>query len=362
MADLTTLQAQRAQLITEIQKRGGRGKAPNYEKRLAEVEAQIRSMKDPAAQAANPAAAPPPTIPEIKTPQDALNADVKVADYSAEKNLILGNPNQVNPYGTREVTTGPDGKPVVTDTLAADQKKLSDTGTTLSQTGLDKAMGLLGSDGVSQPFNPNLTARTATGDLIADRKRMEDTVFNNITRNFQHDYARNKDDLEQSLANRGIPIDPLDPQYKEAMKQLNERTDAAKADAMAQATQMGGEELTRSVGIGEQLRANDFSQQYQTHGQQMGDVQSLSTLGPGVRTPNFNPYQAPTWQVTSPTAAATAVAGIQQGQQQVDNQGRQINAGIANDNKRASIAQQAANRIGSQGQTTGGAATPPPFM
>ena len=191
---------------------------------------------------------------------------------------------------------------------------------------------------------------------------MEDTVFNNITRNFQRDYTRNKDDLEQSLANRGVPIDPTDPQYAKAMQQLNERTDAAKADAMSQATQMGGEELSRSVGIGEQLRANDFSQQYQTHGQQMGDVQSLSTLGPGVRTPNFNPYQAPTWQVTSPTGAYQTIAGVQQGQQQVDNQGHQINAGIANDNKRAAIAQQAANRIGSQGQTTGGAATPPPFM
>lgn len=39
MADL---KAERDKLLKEIQRRGGRGKAPNYEKRLAEVEAEMR--------------------------------------------------------------------------------------------------------------------------------------------------------------------------------------------------------------------------------------------------------------------------------------------------------------------------------
>lgn len=127
-------------------------------------------------------------------------------------------------------------------------------------------------------FDPNLTARTSTGDTVADRRRIEDSVFASLTRNVDRDAAKSKDEFEQSLANRGIPIDPNDPQYREMLRQHNERYDTLKANAQQDAVKMGGDEYSRSTGTNETMRANDFSQQAGARAQNAGEASTLGSL------------------------------------------------------------------------------------
>lgn len=102
-----------------------------------------------------------------------------------------------------------------------------------------------------------------TPDLEAERSRIQDEVYGRLTKNFDRDYTNEKAQLEQTLYNRGIPIDPNDPQYQRFMQGLDEKYTNAKENASARATELGGEELSRSTNIsmaGHNINMNDIDQ------------------------------------------------------------------------------------------------------
>lgn len=454
MASLEELQAQRTRTIQEIQRRkkAGQKETPDLTARLATVENQIRSMRG--SQGETPAAGGPPQVGDIKTTQEGINADAAIADYSAGKQLGYQNPNQVNPFGTQTTTRDANGNIVVESKLSEGQQKIAGQDESLTQMGNDMAQSRLQGSNLGQGWNPavgqrqntdpsgvlsnpfqaqnltqrnantsaldasfrpELTARTNSGDTVADRRRIEDQVFASLTRNIDRDSAREKDNFEQSLANRGIPIDPTDPQYKEALRQHNERFDTLRSNALQDAVKMGGDEYSRSSNINETMRANDFSQQIGARSQNAGEastlsgiqegqrsndfgqqlntnqqnaalagqgfnqqetanandfsqnqavrnqnlneVGALSGLGTGLQVPNFQPYQAPNFQVQPATTTAATVAGIDQGQQALTIQQQTAKAQQAA--LRAQAAQAALSGRGgnSQPQTP----QPPPF-
>lgn len=424
MADLAALQAQRASLIQEIQKRGGRGKAPNYEARLADVENQLRAARGPATPGAagNGLGIGGVKIPEnpIKNVNTALQADADLALKQAQDNNKLANPNVNGPTGSQTVTTNPDGTTTVDQRLTPDQQAILDKDENLSNMGRELAQerlrgggfgqafspamaGRQGTDpsgamsqgfnpqmgprndydpnnALSQAFNPQLTARTGTGDLVADRARIEDQVFASLTKNNDRTFGKEREELDQYMANRGIPRDPNDPQYKEAVRQFNERKDNATLDARTRATQLGGEEYSRSFGIGETARGNDYNQamgtaqfglgqqsqrfgqgeqirstdygqglstrqqqqgeQAQRFGQQeqtrstdfnqglaarqqnYSEIAGLSGFGTGVQQPNFQPYQGA--QVNYGSASDMAIK-----LKQLGFEGKQLEAALA---------------------------------
>ena len=401
MATLEELQAQRTRILAEIKRRGGEAKAPGFAKQLAETEQQIRSMRG-----STPAQAPgaTPTFPDqINTVNEGMQADIKAADLTANKQTQLNNPNVTNPFGSQTVTRDDQGNVTLNQTLHPKQQRVVDAGTRLSEQGLNTAINRLSSNGMSENwnpnltprqdadqygtlknnFNPNLTQRTLSGDLVADRARIEDQVFANLTRNLERDRSRDRNELEQSLANRGIPIDPNDPQYQRAMQSLDERYDARADQARAQAVTMGGDEYGRSVDIqegmrtndfnlqsgtenintgkvrdrfnlGETLRANDLNEQGTIRSQNFNETMGTSTLGPGARIPEFQPYTPGQWQVNTPTQVATGLAATNQGQQALNLQKQQLQQQAA----QAAAANRAIQRIG---QTSGGTPTVPPF-
>lgn len=339
MADLATLQAQRQSLNQEIHRRGGRGKAPNYEARLADVENQIRAQRAPATPAA-PTSTPSLGLGAIKIPENplkdvntALSTDAELSLKQAQDNSKLANPNVFGPTASQIITTNPDGSTNVNQNLSPDQQAILDKGEDLTKLGQDLASERLRGGDFSQSFNPQmnprvntdpnglyassfnpqlgnrqnydpnntlaaafnpqLTARTGTGDLVADRARIEDQIFSSLTKNNERTFAKEREDLDQYMANRGIPRDPNDPQYKEAVRQFNERKDTATLDARARATQLGGEEYARSFGIGETARGNDFSQALnsaqfglgqQAQGYQQGEQMRSTDYGQGLST------------------------------------------------------------------------------
>lgn len=158
-----------------------------------------------------------------------------------------------------------------------------------------------------------------------ERQRIEDEVYNRLTRNVDRDYGQEFEQMEQRMYNRGIPLDPSNPAYKREMDALNEKYQAIKESAMGQAVQMGGEEMQRSYsqalgshqqgmndinalyGVGQSAyganltgQGQQFSQDLATQQQQMAETAALSQLGTGYMGAPQVAYQAPEFMQTNP--------------------------------------------------------------
>lgn len=416
------LKARRQQLIAEIQRRGGKANAPNFAQQLADVDRQLSQIRSGAG-ATSTAADGSMIRKDYENPRQAFADEVKIAGEEARTQVGLQNPSVTNPLGTSTTKVNPDGTVSVSQDLSPDQQKILDQDSALSQMGRDLAMqrmqgggfgqgwdpGLAGRSigaqsgpaafasqlgnrsvsgmGLGSTFNPSLTARTTTGDMVADRRRIEDQVFQSLTRNLKRDKGEELEQLEQTLHNRGVPLDPNNPLYAKAIRDLNERYDTREADALGRAVQMGGDEFGRSVGIQEQLRSNDFGQALGSRQQNFGEQQTaftnqegmrqtdfgqnlashqqgmadlgqrygmqeqqratdfsqglaqrqqgyaetagLAGFGQGLMMPNFQPYQGPQYDLPNPTDVWATYKGVNQSQQALNLQKKQAAAAQA---------------------------------
>jgi hypothetical protein len=96
--------------------------------------------------------------------------------------------------------------------------------------GISDAIGHVG-QGSLTGTNPNESGSTQS---------TIDATFNQLTQNNDSDMAREKANLAQSLANKGIPIGS--EAYNDQMGQLNNRYDTLKANARNQAVLSGNQE------------------------------------------------------------------------------------------------------------------------
>jgi len=227
----------------------------------------------------------------------AITAETAVADQEAGKQIALQNPDYTNPLGSQTTTQNADGSVKVDTQLSTPQQNILSAGEGLTSMGQGLAKQQLGS---YKQFN--FGANSA-----ADRSRIEDEVFDRLTRNTDRDYAREKEQMEQTLHNRGIALDPADAQYKSNIGALDERYDTLRANARADATQLGGEEMSRAYGM-----------ELGTHQQGLNDASALQGMGTGLMMPNMPGYQAPTYDLSNPSELDLAFKGLNQNQQQIE--------------------------------------------
>lgn len=241
------------------------------------------------------------TTSAIKDPATGIKAEQEAADLEATKNLQLGNPNQVNPFGNRAVTRDAQGNITVTDSLSGGQQKILSQDEQLSNVGRELAIGQLQSGAFGDVFTPQLSQRWSSGDLATDRQRVEDAIFAKFTRDQDQQKQLEEQQLRSRLNVQGIPFS-ADPnsRYQQEMRAFNNRYDTLKENARQTATQMGGEEYQRNFGINEQLIANELAQQQGIRNQRFGDVNQLSNMGTGLMLPNFQGYNAPTYNTANP--------------------------------------------------------------
>ena len=150
-------------------------------------------------------------------------------------------------------------------------------------------------------------ARYGADSLEANRAKVEDAVYKRLTKNVDYRQGLERQDVEQQLANRGIPYsnDP-NSQYQQQMKDFNDRYDNIRADAMNSAVVSGGDEYSRNVGINETQRANDFTLQSGQRNQQLNESGQLANFGAGLQNPNYTQFQGAQLNYGSPTAADAA--------------------------------------------------------
>lgn len=239
MATLEELQAQRQTILAEIKKRGGKESAPGYVKRLEAVESQIRS-----ARGGKPAAASQPLpvgkngrINPVAAPKQVYESEL---DDTA-KTFDMMNPSYTDLGGnTRNVTRNPDGTVSVNESRGA--------GGAAFDAFMRTALG-----GVSAPNFDGAPGILTDNDLMATRQGAFDTLYSQGTKNLDRNKAREREDLQQELANRGIPYEPgADPEksaYARAMRDLDERYDARYDDAELAANAGADARLSTLSGI-----------------------------------------------------------------------------------------------------------------
>lgn len=149
----------------------------------------------------------------------------------------------------------------------------------LGQQAIEQAGSNLQGSGLGSTFNPDLIARASTGDMSADRARVEDALFSNLTRNNSRDKAIEMEALKQDLANRGITYstDPMS-RYQQEVGGLNQRYDDLGMQAKTQASILGGQEWERGVGINETIRQNQLGEQSGIRNQTLGELQGLAGI------------------------------------------------------------------------------------
>lgn len=251
---------------------------------------QMQSMPSPDAPSTFQAAGQD-TIQDasLKNAKGALQTQFDLNQQLGQQQAGMNNPNQANYFGSQTYTIDPKtGQPTITQNMSDAQKQIAQGGEGITNQSYQAALKQLQGGQFGQTFNPNLTARTGTGDLIADRQRIEGDVYSSLTRGLDDQYSKDKNATLQGLANRGIA--PGNRAYQEALKQLDQRYDDQRLSAKTQATQLGGQEYERSFGIGETTRANDLATQQGIRNQQFGEVGALSQMGPGLYQQNFQGF------------------------------------------------------------------------
>jgi hypothetical protein len=130
--------------------------------------------------------------------------------------------------------------------------------------------------GLNDKFDPKLTPTATSGDLMADRGRIEEEVFGRLTKNLDANKARDKQELEQSLYNRGIGVG--NPLYNQQMSEFEERYDNMTTDARQRAAEVGGQELDRTFGMGWTQRQNEMSEGKTINDVNMGNVKDINQM------------------------------------------------------------------------------------
>lgn len=196
--------------------------------------------------------------------------------------------DQTGPTGSQTWQTNPDGSRTLSTQLSGNQQGILEGQEALSQWGNTAAMQGVQGAGLDKAFDPR------NAQYQEQQQHFTDAAFKELTRGWDKEKARDKGDLEQSLANKGIPTIPgASEAYDTANEQFathwGDKEAQAKNQAVSKGLEMWGDVANTAAGINNQT---------------LGQAKNLSQLGSGVLTPNF----AAPGQIgfTTPDVAGTA--------------------------------------------------------
>lgn len=171
-----------------------------------------------------------PNTPLV-TAADVLNTTSQAAQGGAVAGNLLTNANQVNPFGSQNVSVDPiTGQPIVTQGLSQGNQNVVN-GIQGSSVNASNVLGGLLSGGA---FN---NAVNAAGAQSGPSSELMDAIYGSLTKDTENQYKREREQAEQTLANRGIPIGS--EAYSNYMKDLDTRYNDIRSNARNQAVQQG---------------------------------------------------------------------------------------------------------------------------
>jgi hypothetical protein len=278
-----------------------------------------------------PAPAPDWGNYKLDTAKGVLNAETAGQQWSQGENIRLNRPNEFNPYGSMQYTTDPvTGQTIATSSLSPEmqsrlnQEQLRE----MNQHRLQQEMfgGLRDQLGRPLDFSglPEINK-----DYSQDRQRVEDSIYSRFQRRFKDQFAEEKNNLQQQLADRGIPMGS--ERYNKEMQQLSQRQNDATLNAQAQAVEMGGQEQQNLFNMGLTGRQQGLNERLTQRSVPLSEYGAIQGLQQGVVNPNFSPMYQNSMQAPNVLGAANMQQQGQLTREQMANQLQQsrISAGTA---------------------------------
>ena len=185
-------------------------------------------------------------------------------------------PNVVGPYG-KSVWQGNN---LVTKLSPQEQAIMQNRQGIQQQMGQvgQQLAGQLGGQAVTAEGLPEIQAGVAMDDL--QRQRVEDALYGRAAGRLDQRFGNQQRELEQQLANRGIPIGS--EAYSRSMGDLNTARNDAFADATARAIAAGGQEQSRMFGLESQnaamqnaARSQGLQERLGLRGQQFNELAQI---------------------------------------------------------------------------------------
>ncbi len=197
--------------------------------------------------------------------------------------------NEYNPYGQSEYRQNPDGSYSRISSLSPEQQALLDS-QQRRDLGFSGGMEGLGAQGVAnlgQPFDySKMPKALGMEDLQADRRRIEDTVYDQYAGDINRDYDRQMNMFRQRMADQGIP------QGSEMYKQLegdymrNQGDALNRARSSAMMTSRG--EMESMFDMGDRSRSRGIAEAKDLRYMPLDEVARLGALSGGVQNPQFS--------------------------------------------------------------------------
>lgn len=228
---------------------------------------------------------------------------------TAGRESQLNNPNMVTPYGSSTYTIGPDGRPVLTQSLSpAEQANLEAT-QRLTGSRLGAASGMLPGIEASLrgPFGLGGAIPTADAGTLDAAER---AMYSRGAQYLDPQFRRSGEDLRTRLANQGIT--PGSAAYQRAVEEEGLRSQKAYSDLRDQAVAQGllAEKTQFDMGLaGRQQGYNEYTQNRQIPIQLLNQISQGAT----VNNPQFQPTQGTRIQPAPIYNAGVAGANLQQG-------------------------------------------------
>lgn len=219
----------------------------------------------------------------LKTGQDAINAGFNTAYQGNIAGNILNNPNQISQFGSQNTSVGPDGQPIVTQVLSKENQDVV-SGIQGGAVSANQALGgMLGGGAFSSAY---------TAGEGVPMSNYETAYEKQLTQGTAEQKAREREQLDQTLTQRGIPVGSK--AYSQQMGDLDTRYDKIFSNARNQAVTSG----------------NQF---------QLQSLPTLSSVGQaGFMQPNFTPFSGQGYNAPSATDVFGLTSQLDLQQQQLD--------------------------------------------
>ncbi len=166
----------------------------------------------------------------LKSGQDAINAGFNTSYLGQIQGNLLTNPNQINQFGQQNVSIGPDGQPTVTQVLSKPNQDVVGGIQGNSVTANQALGGMLGGGAFGSAYT--------SGEGVP-LSNYEKAYEKQLTSGFDEKKAREREDLDQQLAQRGIPVGSR--AYSNSMGDLDKRYDEIFSNARNSAVTAGNQ-------------------------------------------------------------------------------------------------------------------------
>jgi hypothetical protein len=211
------------------------------------------------------------------TSKDIINEVNDVSKHGTVAETVLKNPNEVNDFGSKTVTVDPvTGQPTVTTELSPENKKVLegvqhnaiDSNAVLNTLIKDKYGNFVDAAGPQSGYSD---------------PALEEAVFKRLTSRFGDEKRRGQEQVEQTLANRGIPIgsEAYSNVTRDFNNTWNDRYDAAQQQAVEMGTSTALQRQQNNIG---------------GLGAFVGGLGTLGAVGQsGLYQPNFQNFESGTY-------------------------------------------------------------------